>query len=103
MSLKAASTSLPLELLRQRRIESEQKISTEKSKPQTSKESWKRLPWSMSELIAAAVITEKRGKNFDKVVGEWKAKAEDIQAELEASHSESRNFNAEGFRHQGSS
>ena len=33
-----------------------------------------------------------------KVVGEWKAKADDIQAELEASHSECRNFNAEGFR-----
>merc|ERR1712088_1195554 len=31
---------------------------------------------------AAAIITEKRGKNFDKVVGEWKAKAEDLHAEL---------------------
>merc|ERR1712176_576730 len=47
---------------------------------------------------AAAVITEKRGKNFEKVVGEWKAKADDMQAELEASQSECRNLNAEGFR-----
>ena len=38
------------------------------------------------------------GKNFEKVVSEWKAKADDVQAELEASHSECRNFNAEGFR-----
>ena len=28
---------------------------------------------------AAAVITEKRGKNFEKVVGEWKAKADDVK------------------------
>merc|ERR1712061_730491 len=47
---------------------------------------------------AAAVITEKRGKNFEKVVGEWKAKADDMQSELEASQSECRNLNAEGFR-----
>merc|ERR1719158_2621234 len=47
---------------------------------------------------AAACITEKRGKNFDKVVGEWKAKADDLMAELDASNSECRNFNAERFR-----
>merc|ERR1712213_24382 len=47
---------------------------------------------------AAAVITEKRGKNFEKVVGEWKAKADDLVAELEASQSECRNMNAEQFR-----
>merc|ERR1719331_3446799 len=46
----------------------------------------------------AACITEKRGRNFDKVVGEWKAKAEDLHAELDACHSECRNFNAERFR-----
>merc|ERR1719402_1945367 len=37
---------------------------------------------------AAAVITEKRGHNFEKVLGEWKAKADDIMAELEACRSE---------------
>jgi len=47
---------------------------------------------------AAAIITERRGKNFDKVVGEWKAKADDLLAELDASHTECRNFNAECFR-----
>merc|ERR1712078_899323 len=47
---------------------------------------------------AAAMITEKRGRNFDKVVGEWKAKADDLMAELDACNSECRNFNAERFR-----
>jgi len=47
---------------------------------------------------AAAVITEKRARNFDKVVGEWKTKADDVMAELDACSSECRNFNAERFR-----
>merc|ERR1719402_309035 len=47
---------------------------------------------------AADVITEKRGRNFDKVVGEWKTKADDVMAELEASRSECRNYNSEVFR-----
>merc|ERR1719507_2225974 len=47
---------------------------------------------------AAAIITEKRGKNFDKVVGEWKSKADDVSAEVEASQKECRNFNSELFR-----
>merc|ERR1712029_489951 len=47
---------------------------------------------------AAAVITEKRGRNFDKVVGEWKAKADDVATEIEASQKECRNYNSELFR-----
>merc|ERR1712200_319684 len=47
---------------------------------------------------AAAIITEKRGKNFDKVIGEWKAKADDITAEVEASQKECRNYNSELYR-----
>merc|ERR1712072_1555524 len=47
---------------------------------------------------AAAIVCEKRGRNFDKVVGEWKAKADDIMAELDACSSECHNFNAERFR-----
>merc|ERR1712130_684409 len=38
------------------------------------------------------------GRNFDKVMGEWKAKADDLMAELDACNSECRNFNAERFR-----
>merc|ERR1712226_1374931 len=47
---------------------------------------------------AAAIITEKRGKNFDKVMGEWKAKADDLMAELEACRCEGRNYSSEVFR-----
>merc|ERR1719495_2736836 len=46
---------------------------------------------------AAAVITEKRGRSFDKVVGEWKCKADDLMAELEACRSESRNYSSEVY------
>merc|ERR1712218_100390 len=42
--------------------------------------------------------TEKRAKNFDKVVGEWKAKADDLNHENEASQAECRNYNSEVFR-----
>merc|ERR1712198_729204 len=47
---------------------------------------------------AAAIITEKRGRNFDKVVGEWKSKADDVAAEVEASQKECRNYNSDLFR-----
>merc|ERR1712051_534123 len=47
---------------------------------------------------AAAIITEKRGKNFDKVIGEWKAKADDITTEVDASQKEGRNYSSELFR-----
>ena len=47
---------------------------------------------------AAAMITEKRSKNYEKVLGEWQAKATDMAAELEASQSEGRNYNSELFR-----
>merc|ERR1739848_837976 len=44
------------------------------------------------------IITEKRGRNFDKVVGEGKSKADDVAAEVEASQKECRNYNSELFR-----
>merc|ERR1719232_885686 len=47
---------------------------------------------------AAAVIIEKRTKNFDKVLGEWQTKAADLSAEVEASNNECRNYNSELFR-----
>merc|ERR1712055_958527 len=47
---------------------------------------------------AAAVITEKRARNFDKVVGEWKCKADDLMAELEACNTEFRNYSSEVYR-----
>merc|ERR1719250_198704 len=47
---------------------------------------------------AAALITEKRGKNFDKVLGEWQSKAGDVSAEVAASQDEGRNYTSELFR-----
>merc|ERR1712098_605954 len=47
---------------------------------------------------AAAVIIDKRSKNFDKVVGEWKVKADDLTAEIEACNSEFRNYSSEVAR-----
>merc|ERR1712242_78914 len=70
--------------------------STEKSKNRLAAE-LEEMSLEYERTHAAAVITEKRGKNFEKVVGEWKAKADDMQSELEASQSECRNLNAEGL------
>merc|ERR1711888_409139 len=47
---------------------------------------------------AAALITEKCAKNFDKVLGEWLSKANDVQAEVAASQDEGRNYSSELFR-----
>merc|ERR1712240_639862 len=47
---------------------------------------------------AAALITEKRAKNFDKVLGEWQSKISDVAAEVAASQDEGRNYSSELFR-----
>jgi len=85
--------------------EAEENIESLNAKIASAEKSKHRMDAELEEVSmeyerthAAAVITEKRGKNFEKVVGEWKAKADDVQCELEASQSECRNFNAEGFR-----
>merc|ERR1712073_216680 len=53
----------------------------------------------MGERVhAAALITEKRAKNFDKVLGEWQSKAADLAAETGASQDEGRNYSSELFR-----
>merc|ERR1719385_291420 len=85
--------------------EAEEHIENLNSKIASSEKSKSRMDAELEELgmeyertHAAAMITEKRGRNFDKVVGEWKAKADDLMAELDACNSECRNFNAERFR-----
>merc|ERR1712165_605028 len=45
-----------------------------------------------------AGIIEKRGRNFDKVINEWKCRADDLTNEIGASQSECRNFSSEYFR-----
>merc|ERR1711944_398462 len=75
-----------------------QKISsTEKSKMRLEVE-LDDLQLDYERVHAAAVITEKRGRNFDKVVSEWKAKADDLTTEVESSQKECRNYNSELFR-----
>ena len=49
-------------------------------------------------LETNAAIIEKRGRNFDKVVNEWRLKAEDLQGEITGSQTECRNFSSEFFR-----
>merc|ERR1711992_89898 len=91
--------------LASRVVEAEEVIENLNSKIASSEKSKSRMEAEYEELSmeyerthAAAMITEKRGRNFDKVVGEWKAKADDLMAELDACNSECRNFNAERFR-----
>merc|ERR1719410_3146282 len=47
---------------------------------------------------AATLIAEKRSKNFEKVQGEWTAKANDVYEEIQATINEGRNFSSELFR-----
>merc|ERR1712061_405294 len=91
--------------LASRGAEAEEVIENLNSKIASSEKSKSRMDNELEELSmeyerthAAAMITEKRGRNFDKVVGEWKAKADDLMAEVDACNSECRNFNAERFR-----
>jgi len=71
--------------------------STEKTKHRLETE-LEDLQLEYERVHAAAIITEKRGRNFDKVIGEWKAKADDLIAEVDASHKETRNYSSELFR-----
>merc|ERR1712038_720567 len=71
--------------------------STEKTKHRLETE-LEDLQLEYERVHAAAIITEKRGGNFDKVIGEWKAKVDDLTNEIEASQKECRNYNSELFR-----
>merc|ERR1712158_39995 len=56
------------------------------------------LSMEYERIHAAALITEKRAKNFDKVLGEWQSRAADLAAEIGASQDEGRNYSSELFR-----
>jgi len=47
---------------------------------------------------ALADAAEKKQKNFDKIINEWKMKVDDLVAELDASQKECRNYSTELFR-----
>merc|ERR1712025_230035 len=85
--------------------EAEETVESLNVKIANSEKSRARMQSDLEELSmdyerthASAIITEKRGKNFDKVIGEWKAKADDVGAEIDASQKECRNYNSELFR-----
>jgi len=45
-----------------------------------------------------ANAAEKKQKNFDKIINEWKMKTDDLANELDASQKEARNYSTEHFR-----
>merc|ERR1712121_372285 len=82
-------------------VEYEELVDTLQTKVANAEKSKVRLAADLDDtsmeyerVHAAALITEKRGKNFDKVLGEWQSKA----AEVEASQNEGRNYSSELFR-----
>merc|ERR1712036_42409 len=86
-------------------VENEELVDTLTTKVANAEKSKGRMNSELDDLAmeyervhAAALITEKRGKNFDKVLGEWQSKAADVSAEVAASQDEGRNYASELFR-----
>merc|ERR1711902_424110 len=86
-------------------VENEELVDVLSTKVATAEKSKGRLGTDLDDISmeyervhAAALITEKRAKNFDKVLGEWQSKAADLQAEINASQDEGRNYSSELFR-----
>merc|ERR1719385_564113 len=86
-------------------VESEELVDVLTTKVANAEKSKTRMNNELDDLAmeyervhAAALITEKRGKNFDKVLGEWQSKAADVSAEVAASQDEGRNYTSELFR-----
>merc|ERR1719510_2716043 len=77
-------------------VENEELVDVLSTKVANAEKSKGRLSTDLDDISmeyervhAAALITEKRAKNFDKVLGEWQSKAADLQAEINASQQES--------------
>merc|ERR1712001_4554 len=86
-------------------VESEELVDSLSTKVANAEKSKGRLATDLDDISmeyervhAAALITEKRAKNFDKVLGEWQSKAADLAAEIGASQDEGRNYSSELFR-----
>ena len=74
-------------------FETEEQIKSLNNKIPQNEKSINRLEVQLDEILiecerTAATISEKRGSNFEKVLHEWKVKAEDLALELEAVRSE---------------
>merc|ERR1719295_1015837 len=86
-------------------VENEELVDVLQTKVANAEKSKGRLASDLDDISmeyervhAAALITEKRAKNFDKVLGEWQSKASDVAAEVAASQDEGRNYTSELFR-----
>merc|ERR1712083_931173 len=86
-------------------VESEELVDVLTTKVANAEKSKTRMNAELDDLAmeyerihAAALITEKRGKNFDRVLGEWQSKASDVANEVAASQDEGRNYTSELFR-----
>merc|ERR1712066_118514 len=86
-------------------VENEELVDVLSTKVANAEKSKGRLATDLDDISmeyervhAAALITEKRAKNFDKVLGEWQSKAADLAAEISASQDEGRNYSSELFR-----
>ena len=91
--------------LQSRIVEAEETVDSLQTKIANVDKSKARMASDLDEMAmeyervhAATLITEKRSKNFEKVQGEWQAKANDIFEEIQASQNEGRNFSSELFR-----
>merc|ERR1712051_118781 len=91
--------------LQSRIVEAEETVESLQTRIANNEKSRNRLAAELEEISmeyervhAAAMITEKRGRNYEKVLGEWQAKAGDVAAEVEASQTEGRNYSSELFR-----
>merc|ERR1719400_1236542 len=100
VELEAARNKLQAKI-----VESEELVDVLTTKVANAEKSKTRMNSELDDLAmeyerghAAALITEKRGKNFDKVLGEWQSKAADVSAEVAASQDEGRNYTSELFR-----
>ncbi|KAK6318995.1 hypothetical protein J4Q44_G00102060 [Coregonus suidteri] len=56
------------------------------------------LVMDLESSNAAASALDKKQRNFDKVLAEWRQKYEECQCELESSQKESRNLSTELFK-----
>merc|ERR1712114_91381 len=98
--LEAARTKLQAKI-----VENEELVDALTTKVANAEKSKTRMTNDLDDISmeyervhASALITEKRAKNFDKVLGEWQSKAADLGAEIAASQDEGRNYSSELFR-----
>merc|ERR1719297_449141 len=91
--------------LQSRIVEAEETVDSLQTKIANVEKSKARLAADLEEMAmeyervhAATLIAEKRSKNFEKVQGEWTAKANDVYEEIQATINEGRNFSSELFR-----